>query len=398
MVDLLQPDHRIERVAVAHADAAQEKLLVELQRRFPPDWSSPQSAVRVLHTGIPELLTELTPAILEAHARSPEHAELLRRIGVRSHMSVPLVARGRILGALNLGVTAGARRYGPEDLSFAEDAAARAALAIDNARLYQDATTAIRVRDEFLSIASHELKTPLTPLQLQVRGLLSKLDELTTGAPPREWLEPRLARIARQGDRLERLVNEMLDVANISGGRLTLQLDEVDLAGVVREVEERLEQTGEIRRWHGAMTIDAPERLVGRWDPLRVEQIVEALLCNALKYGAGKPIAVGAATRGDSAVLTVQDHGIGISAADRQRIFGRFERAVSARRYGGLGVGLYLVRQLAEALGGEVEVESAAGYGSTFRVTLPLAGPEPNGREHPPPPDDPAHPPTAARH
>ena len=375
IVDLLREDHRIDRVAIAHADPSQESLLVELQRRFPPDWSSPQPAVRVLHSGKAELLTEVTYSVLEEHARSPEHADLMRRIGVRSHLAVPLIARGRVLGALNLGITSDTRRYQAGELAFAEDLAARAALAIDNARLFKEATDAIRFRDDFLSVASHELKTPLTPLQLQISSLLSRVDELSKGQASREWLEQRLERIARQGSRLERLVNDLLDVSRIRGGQLQLDLEPVDLADAVREVEQRFRDSGEVTRSGSEVVVEIPERVVGRWDRARVEQIAENLLSNALKYGEGKPVTISVASTTSAALLMVVDQGIGIALEDRERIFERFERAVSTRHYGGIGVGLYIVRQVAKALGGTVEVESELGQGSRFIVQLPLAGP-----------------------
>jgi signal transduction histidine kinase len=374
LVDILHEDQRIERVATAHADPAKENLLVELQQRFPPDWASPQPAVRVLHTGQSQLLTDVAP-VLDEHVRSPEHGALMRTIGIRSHMAVPLIARGRILGALNLGSTSAGRRYQAEDLALAEDLAMRAAIAIDNARLYKQATDAIRLRDEFLSIASHELRTPLTPLQLQVESLLRRVDDLAAGSTSREWIEQRLERIARQGERLDRLVSQLLDVSRITAGRLRLDLEMVDLANVVRDVQQRLADTGALERSGCTLTIHLPKNVTGRWDALRVEQIVENLLSNALKYGAEKPVTLTVTEMAGAAVLVVQDQGIGLSPSDRERIFGRFERAVSSRDYAGLGVGLFVVGQIVDALGGSVEVESEVGKGARFIVRLPLTGP-----------------------
>ncbi len=374
IVDLLE-ERRIKRVAIAHADSVQEALLVELQQRFPPDWDSPQPAVRVLHSGRPELLEDITPAVLLDHTRSGDHAELMRRIGVRSHMAVPLIARGQVLGAINLGITSSARRYQTEDIALAEDLANRAALAIDNARLYKEAREAIDLRDEFLSIASHELRTPLTPLQLLVKLLLSRVEELAKGPTPRAWLEQRLERIARQGNRLERLVKELLDVSRISGGHLRVELELVDLTEIVREAEQRLEESGELARSGSRLVVELGEKVIGHWDRIRLEQVVENLLLNALKYGQANPVTVRVRASGSTAILTIQDQGIGISPEHRERIFGKFERAVSARHYGGLGMGLYIVNQVVRALEGTVEVESAPEVGSTFIVKLPLAGP-----------------------
>jgi signal transduction histidine kinase len=182
--------------------------------------------------------------------------------------------------------------------------------------------------------------------------------------------------IARQSERLERLVSELLDVSRIASGRLRLDLESVDLGRVIRDIEQRLVETSELAHAACALTVDAPEPVVGRWDAMRIEQIADNLLRNALKYGAGKPIAVAVATDGTTATLTVADQGIGLSPDDRERIFGRFERAVSSRNYGGLGMGLFIVRQVVEAHGGAVDVQSRAGAGATFVVRLPLAGPK----------------------
>ena len=247
-------------------------------------------------------------------------------------------------------------------------------------RLVVELAEAVRVRDEFLSIASHELRTPLTPLQLQVNTLLKRVSDLAQGRASREWVERSLERIARQGYRLERLVGQLLDVSRITAGRLLLDLEPVNLADVVRDVHQRLVETRELARSGCVLTLDLAENVVGQWDRLRVEQVVENLLMNALKYGAGAPVKVTAAKDASMGVLLVQDGGIGLSPSDRERIFGRFERAVSSRNYGGLGMGLFIVRQVVDAFGGSVDVESEPGKGAKFIVCLPLVGPPQQAR------------------
>jgi PAS domain S-box-containing protein len=242
-------------------------------------------------------------------------------------------------------------------------------------RLVAELATAVEARDEFLAIASHELNTPLTSLKLQIERILQRFGDLVSDRVARDWLTERFGVIARQADRLERLVSELLDVARITGGRLRLDLEPVELGRVVRDVEQRLVETGDLARSECTLTVDVVDGVVGRWDRLRIEQIVENLLSNALKYGAGQPVAVTVTTEGSAAKLTVQDHGMGLSPADRERIFGRFERAVSSRHYGGLGMGLFIVRQVVQAHEGSVEVESQPDEGATFTVRLPIAGP-----------------------
>ncbi len=231
----------------------------------------------------------------------------------------------------------------------------------------------VLARDQFLSIASHELRTPLNPLQLQIQMLLRLARAGTLADQPPDRLVAMLETCEFSARQFARLVTQLLDLSRLVAGGLDLRLEEVDLAAVAREVAARygpeLTQAGcELR-----LAADRPA--VGRWDRLRLEQVLTNLISNAVKYGAGKPVEVSVAAGEGKAELTVRDHGIGIAAADQARIFDRFERAVSGYGYGGLGLGLYVVRQIVEALGGSVRVESAPGAGATFTVELPLSGP-----------------------
>ncbi|HEY6147382.1 MAG TPA: HAMP domain-containing sensor histidine kinase, partial [Thermoanaerobaculia bacterium] len=253
--------------------------------------------------------------------------------------------------------------------ALGEALAYRAGLAIDNARLHADAHVAIRVRDDFLSIASHELKTPITTLQLQIQSLLRRADG---GAV--EGLGPRLAAAERQVERLTVLINDLLDISRITGGRLDLQLEDVDFASVVKDVTARLEEP--LARAGCPLTVTGLEPQRGKWDRLRLDQIVTNLLSNAMKYGAGQPIEVAMSATPQAVRLQVRDHGIGIEPEHQRRIFDRFERAVSGRHYGGLGLGLWIVRQIVDAFGGSIRVRSAAGEGSTFVVELPRTQPQ----------------------
>jgi signal transduction histidine kinase len=250
---------------------------------------------------------------------------------------------------------------------MAEELARRVAGALENASLYRDAQSAVRMRDEFLSVASHELKTPLTSLKLQ-HGLI---DRALTGEA-REKVGPRLATAVRQVQRLAALVDNLLDVSRLSLGRLSLEPTEVDLGQAVRDAVERMEEV--FSQAGCTVRVDVPGPLTGRWDSLRLDQVLVNLLTNAAKYGAGRPVAVEARAEGDEAVrLWVRDEGIGIDEKDLPRLFGRFERAVSDRHYGGLGLGLFISRQIVDAMGGSIEVESRPGVGSTFTVRLPRA-------------------------
>jgi signal transduction histidine kinase len=233
-------------------------------------------------------------------------------------------------------------------------------------RVEHEKEHAVRARDEFLSVASHELRTPLSSLQLQIEFLLS--EQTFDG----EQLRKRLEATSRQVHRLARLITELLEVSRITTGRLTLQREEVDLAALTREVVARLES--DALRAGATIAVIAEDAVIGSWDRFRLDQVITNLLTNAFKFGEKGPIEIDVATDGRCGRLTVRDHGIGISAGDVERIFQRFEQAVSGRTYGGLGLGLFIVRQITDAHGGVVRVASERGEGSTFTIELPIRG------------------------
>nr|WP_238539976.1 PAS domain-containing sensor histidine kinase [Corallococcus macrosporus] len=232
---------------------------------------------------------------------------------------------------------------------------------------------AVRVRDEFLSVAAHELRTPLTSLRLHLQLLLRQVGG-SQQEPPAE-LAPRARVLDRQLSRLAGLVNTLLDVSRLAAGRLSLEPRELDLAQLVRQMAEAFSE--EFNRAGSALSLHVDGPLLGEWDSLRLEQVLVNLLSNAVKYGEGRPVEVSLVGEGPTAVLAVKDQGIGISEDGMARLFGKFERAVSERHYGGLGLGLYITRQIVEAMGGSITVRSAQGKGSTFILRLPTRPPAP---------------------
>ncbi|WP_438044556.1 sensor histidine kinase [Sorangium sp. So ce128] len=364
------------RISWAHRDPAKEPLFEELERRYPSRRDSPHPAARVLRSGEPLLLPEIAEAVLREHCEDDGYARLIRELGTYSAITVPLVARGQPIGALSIGSSVSARRYGDADIELVQEVARLAAIAIDNARLYRAAQEAIRARDEFLTVATHELNTPMTSLLLT----LESMDRGVRSDRPwdRQAVGRQVDRALRQATRVIRLNGELLDVSRINAARLRLDVAEVDLGEVVRDVLARFKL--DLARAGCSVALQEHGRIVGLWDGSRVDQIVSNLLANAIKFGAGKPVEISVGEEAGIARLSVRDHGIGIDPARQGQIFERFERAVSNRHYGGLGLGLYISRSLAEAHGGSIRVESALGAGATFIVELPRIGP-PRGAE-----------------
>jgi signal transduction histidine kinase len=356
------------RIAVAHVDPAKVRFALELSEKYPPDPDAATGVAAVLRTGQPELYPDIPQEMLEASARDPDHLDMIRRLQLRSGMVVPIKLRDQVLGAITFIGAESGRRFGADDLDMALELARRAALAIENARLYERERAAVRVRDEFLSIAGHELRTPLSTLKLQIEAALRQHDAGKT-----EEIPARLERCARSIDRLERLVSELLDVSRITGGQIQLEREEVDLGELVSELCERLAE--EAQRADAELRVSV-ESATGLFDRTRVEQVAMNLLTNAIKYGRGAPIEVEVADRDAIVELVVRDRGPGIDDADQLRIFERFERLVSQRRVAGLGLGLWIVREVVEAHGGRVHVASRAGQGSSFTVSLPKEPPK----------------------
>src|SRR5215207_1530523 len=245
----------------------------------------------------------------------------------------------------------------------------------DKDRLIAELREAVRARDEFVAIAAHELRNPMTPILMQVHNLLAAARSPRRCRP--EVLAPRLELLEHAVREFVRRSTTLLDVSRVAAGNVRIELAEVDFSRVAQGVVDRAGVAARMAR--SELEADLQEGVVGAWDRLALEQVAENLLSNALKFGAGKPVDVALRADGRAARLAIRDRGIGISEEDRARIFRRFERAVTRREHGGFGVGLWLANQLVTAMGGAIAVESAPGEGTTFTVTLPVSGAQQQG-------------------
>lgn len=359
-----------DEIVVLHANDPSFEALSPIRSRLTRDARS--EAVGVARSRRGELYSDLGDYTWSAEDDGIGLV-LLHKLGFRSALIVPICARDDVLGTMMLASSTPGRRYGRQDLVFAEDLARRIALALDSAKLYRKAHDAVAARDEFLSIASHELRTPLTPLHIVLQSLLGDRSKDVLETLPEQRLRGMLTRCERQVQRLTSLVEGLLDVSRISAGPLQLEYEVLDMSDLTRDIVGRFAE--ELSRAECTIDLQVAASVVGMWDRFRIEQVITNLLTNALKYGPKKPIEITLQRADRNAYFRITDHGIGINADHVKRIFGRFERAVSPREYGGLGLGLYIARRIVEAHGGTIEVASEPGHGAAFSFQLPVEPP-----------------------
>jgi PAS domain S-box-containing protein len=368
LVDLVDDDGRVRRVAAAHADPARQALAERL-RAFPP---GPQSLgiPRVLRTGQPEVFNEVTEEMLPVLARDEEHARLLGEMGLKSFVTVPLAARGRTVGALTFSSTRATRRYTAEDVAYAREIAARAALAIENARLYARAQEVNRAKDEFLATLSHELRTPLTPI-------LGWTHMIRSGRLGPAEVAQGVRVIEKNSQSLSRLINDLLDMSSILSGKMRIERAPVELGGVVREAAETVRPQADARSVSVEVQTGQLNPAVVSGDRTRLVQVFWNLLHNAVKFSReGGRVRVRVGALDGTARVEIEDEGAGIAPEFLPHVFERFRQAdmATTRAHGGLGLGLALVKSFVEAHGGSVRAESdGPGRGSRFTVALPAS-------------------------
>ena len=371
LIDLADGDGSVRRVAVSHADAARQPL-VERLREYTPDDLNAAGTPSVLRTGEPLAVNEVDDEVIASIARDDEHARVLRELGLRSFLAVPLVSRERTIGALTFASTRARREYTAEDISYAQEIAARAALAIENARLYKRAREVNQAKDEFLATLSHELRTPLTPILGWTHMIRSgRLNETEIGRGVRV--------IEKNSQSLSRLINDLLDMSSILSGKMRIEREPVELSSVVREAIETVRPQADARSVALEASLGGAEAIVSG-DRTRLVQVFWNLLNNAVKFSPeGGRVRVSLNTdSGRAASVSVEDDGQGITSEFIPHVFERFRQADmgTTRHHGGLGLGLAIVRHLAELHGGTVEAESAGtGQGATFILRLPLKSP-----------------------
>lgn len=369
MIDIIESD-QLKRILTKHCEPEAEKLMNEMRVKFPLSFGSPVPSMRAIESGKPELISKVDIEILKQRTTSLEHLELVQKIGSRSHMTFPLQVRGKILGALNFIVTDPSRPLFDEiDFELGHNIARYASLVMDNARLYRDAKSAIQLRDDFISIASHELRTPITSMNLQIEVLRNIVESIRPASKDGETMHRFLDSTKNQLYRLTRLVDDMLDISRIDSGKLKFYFRKNQLKKIIQDVLNRFDD--QIRSANLEVKFFCEKDIEFHCDGERMDQVITNLMTNAIRYGSKSPIHIYLEEQTDKIVIKVQDFGRGIAKEDHDRIFKRFERAHTSEDVSGLGLGLYINKQIVEEHKGKLLLESELEQGSTFIVELP---------------------------
>jgi signal transduction histidine kinase len=348
-------------LASAHIHPEGLALLQKIMQRNPPTLTGPGFASHALREQESLLVPDVDDRAARYYGIDGDYLRDVTALGVRSAMAAPFSVRGEMRGAMVFG--SAFMQYDQNDLKFAEAYAQRVGLILENGRLYRRAEEAIKARDEFLSLASHELRTPLTSI-----GLLAQLIARETSSVP--TLTTLGQGMVRQAGRLDRLAERLLSASEIGSHGPTINRERVDLTELVRDLT--LAFSSAAAAVGSTLIAHAEDHVFGLVDPTRIEQVLENLIDNAVKFGMGNPIEVELHAEDGCAIISVRDHGPGMPLEEQAEIFRRYRRGSGAAGVGGLGLGLHVVREIVESHGGTVRVDARPGRGSTFTVTLPL--------------------------
>jgi signal transduction histidine kinase len=363
-ISLLDDNGKLRQLNVAHADPEKVRYVMELQERYPPN---DEDQMRVVRSGQSELYTEIPDELLEKSAQDEEHLRILKELQLRSGMVVPLKIRDEVLGLITFIGAESGRRYGPDDLEFAESLAARSALAISNARLYAETEDANRAKTDFLAVMSHELRTPLT-------AIFGYTELLATGitGPVNTNQVAQLERIRGSAAHLLGIIEDILGYARAEAGKDTVREESVRISEVIAEAVSLVQPSAQQKGLRIVSTIVNDGKLAT--DRGKLRQILVNLVNNAVKFTSEGEVSVtGDLSTPDSATFTIIDTGVGIEQNDLRRIFEPFRQLQSAttRTAGGTGLGLAVTKRFVELLGGTIEVSSQVGEGTRFTVTIP---------------------------
>ena len=366
LIDIYQ-DGEIKSILIKHFDPEIEKVMAKVHLNFLNKKSSSMPTYIVLEKGTPHFEEQTSIEYAKSLCDEDIKFEDIQFYDFQSYIGIPLKIRGETIGVISFLLGGDRRRFTHDDLNLAIEVGWLVSLAIDNAKLYQEARQAITLREDFISIASHELKTPLTSIKLQLDVLNELIKDF--GAGPEYNQLNKVAKISNKHiDRLTNLIDAMLDMTRLSKSNFNLSMQRIDLTLLVQEVISRFSDQLNLEK-----IICNFEYQDANWvlcDPLRIEQVISNLISNAIRYGKKTPINIRLAKKDEKIILTVKDRGIGIKPGDHLKIFERFQRGKNVNFTSGLGLGLYIVKEIVDAHAGRIWVESEVGKETTFCVEL----------------------------
>jgi signal transduction histidine kinase len=383
IVDILEEGDAIHRLGIFHPDPEKHQLAQQLQATWAPEPDDPFGAPAMLRDARTLAITDDIEATLAATAHSPANLRILRQLGIGSLLTVPLMARKRLLGAITFVSAKRKLSYSAEDMQLAEDVAGRGALALDNAQVYdlalalqRSAETANRAKTAFLGAMSHELRTPLNA----IGGYIDLLDMGLRG-PVTERQHADFARVKTNQQHLALLITEILNFARVGSGLMSYAVSDVNACEALQHAVDLVEPLfGQKGLVFDGITGDSS--LVARADPERVTQILVNLFSNAIKFTAsGGRVSADCAATDDTVTLRISDTGVGISEDKHEAVFEPFIQLKEGLvgRESGVGLGLAISRDLAQAMGGDLTIESGDGKGSRFTLSLPRASGQAEG-------------------
>jgi len=364
ILDIIDENDQVRRLDVVFADIKKHTELSSQLKAFPPIKGGHTPEAKVLASKQPLVVREISPESVKYLTQDKEHAELLTQSGVGSLMVVPLTARGTVLGALTFGSAESNRSYASRDLAFAEEIARRASFAIDNARLYQQAKSAARARDNVLAVVSHDLRNPIGTILMAAEHLLEvPLQESPTS-------RKLLGSLSRAAKSMNRLIGDLVDVVNLEVDRFSVHKRNASVSCLLTEAQEMMRSLVEKKGILYIVEPYLPDTTLN-CDRERVLQVLSNLIGNAIKFTpAAGSISVRAEQQGDNICFIVSDTGSGIEKEDLQHIFDRLWQSKKTAHLG-TGLGLAIAKGIAEAHNGSLRAESQVGVGSTFFLTLP---------------------------
>lgn len=366
--DIVKEDGTLENLVITHKDSSKLEPIRKLHDRFLCHPESDVGVGRVIETGEVRVFTPMKQGITERLAPHESLDGVVESFSNTACLIVPVKLHGKVLGALTFASENAKINYDQYYIDVAVELSKRVALAYENSKLYRMSQEAIEVRNEFLSIASHELNTPITSLKLQLQMVRKTLLNSKDGHIALDKFTKSVDASVKQVDRLINLIQILLDVSRIQSGRFTFSFDKMNAQDVIHEVFERHKEI--LVNSGCSLALDLPEDLTVVWDKIRIEQVITNLLTNAVKYAPGQ-VDLSMKEEDNYVVISVRDHGKGIPSNKLKTIFERFERATSNESVSGLGLGLFIVKQIVEGHMGKIEVFSTPGEGTTFTVTLP---------------------------